>query len=362
MKAAIMRQVGAPLSLEDVPVPRIGAGEALIESHTSGICGTDLHILSGHGYVPALPHILGHEPAGVVVEVASGVTRVRPGDRVVPHLFFSCNECVYCRSGRSQQCSNLKGILGVLCPGAFAEYFKAPADNLFVLPDSIPFAEGGLIADAVVTGLHAVRRSGLQAGDSAMVLGVGGVGQIIVQIAAAQGIRVVAVDISPEKRTWPSAWARAWPSIRAGAVECMQGGGANCVFNCVGTPDSMRLAAQMVMTCGRIVVIGEEPGGVPLDTTEIAQRELEIIGSRNGTKDDMAEAVRLVAAGTVRPYIAARFPLSQINEAFDCVRAGALGRVIIDIQRWKFQGEIIYGQTDCDGHLRFDDVVSAQPL
>jgi propanol-preferring alcohol dehydrogenase len=71
---------------------------------------------------------------------------------------------------------------------------------------------------------------------------------------------------------------------------------------------------------------------VALDTTEIAQRELEIIGSRNGTKDDMAEAVRMVAAGTVRPYIAARFPLRQINEAFDCVRAGALGRVIIDIQ------------------------------
>ncbi len=338
MKAAIMRQVGAPLSLEDVPVPRIGAGEALIESRTSGICGTDLHILSGHGYVPMLPHILGHEPAGVVVEVASDVTRVKPGDRVVPHLFFSCNACVYCLSGRSQQCGNLLGILGVLCPGAFAEYFKVPAENLFVLPDSVPFAEGGLIADAVVTGLHAVRRSGLKAGDSAVVLGVGGVGQIIVQVAAAQGIRVAAADLVPEKLelAWGMGASAVFSAKRdaalAGVLDWLQGAGATCVFNCVGTPDSMRLAAEMVMRCGRIVVIGEEPGGVPLDTTEIAQRELELIGSRNGTKDDMAEAVRMVASWAVRPYIAARFPLRQINEAFDCVRAGALGRVIIDIQ------------------------------
>jgi propanol-preferring alcohol dehydrogenase len=331
-----MRHVGAPLTLEDVPVPRIGAGEAIIESRTSGICGTDLHILSGHGYVPTLPHILGHEPAGVVVEVASGVTNVRPGDRVVPHLFFSCNECVYCLSGRSQQCRNLKGILGVLCPGAFAEYFKVPAENLFVLPDSVPFAEGGLIADAVVTGLHAVRRSGLKAGDSAVVLGAGGVGQIIIQVAASRGIRVAAADLVPKKLELARGMgaeavfsAEREPALAG--VRDWQGAGATCVFNCVGTPDSMRLAAEMVMTCGRIVVIGEEPGGVPLDTTEIAQRELEIIGSRNGTKDDMAEAVRLVAAGTVRPYIAARFPLQQINEAFDCVRGGALGRVIIDI-------------------------------
>ena len=313
MKAAVMRHVGAPLSLEDVPMPRIGAGEVLIESRTSGICGTDLHILSGHGYVPTLPHILGHEPAGVVAEVASGVTRVRPGDRVVPHLFFSCNDCVYCRSGRSQQCDSLKGILGVLCPGAFAEYFKAPAENLFVLPDSVPFAEGGLIADAVVTGLHAVRRSGLQAGDTAVVLGVGGVGQIIVQVAASLGIRMAAADLVPKKL----ALARGMGAVKAfsaerepalaGVRDWLQGAGATCVFNCVGTPDSMRLAAEMVMTCGRIVVIGEEPGGVPLDTTEIAQRELEIIGSRNGTKDDMAEAVRMVAAGTVRPSLPRAF-------------------------------------------------------
>ena len=88
-----MRQVRAPLCVEDVEPPRIGPDEALIETRTSGICGTDLHILEGHGYVPRLPHILGHEPAGVVVEVGTEVDSLRPGDRVVPHLFISCGRC-----------------------------------------------------------------------------------------------------------------------------------------------------------------------------------------------------------------------------------------------------------------------------
>jgi D-arabinose 1-dehydrogenase-like Zn-dependent alcohol dehydrogenase len=328
MKAAVMRRAGGELTLEDVPMPQIGPDEVRVESHTCGICGTDLHILAGHGYVPALPHILGHEPAGVVVDTGRDVTNVRPGDRVVPHLFFSCDACVYCRSGRMQQCENLRGILGVLCPGAFAEYFKIPAENLFVLPDSIPFDAGGLIADAVVTGLHAVRRAALKLGDAAIVLGAGGVGQIIIQLLSVSGVQVTAVDRVPDKLRL----AREMGAVAGFDPDAVGVDNVQCVFNCVGTPDSMRLAAKLVMRCGRIVVIGEEPGGSPIETTEIAQRELEIIGSRNGTRQDMADAVRLVAGGIVRPYVAARFSLQRINEAFDCVRRGALGRIVVVIK------------------------------
>jgi D-arabinose 1-dehydrogenase-like Zn-dependent alcohol dehydrogenase len=250
MKAAVMRRAGGQLSLEDAPMPQIGPDEVRVESRTCGICGTDLHIL-------------GHEPAGVVVETGRDVTAVRPGDRVVPHLFFSCNACVYCRSGRTQQCANLCGILGVLCPGAFAEYFKIPAENLFVLPDSIPFDAGGLIADAVVTWQHAVRRAALTLGDTAVVLGAGGVGQIIIQLLSASGIQVTAVDQVPEKLRL----AREMGAVAGFEPEAVGAFGVQCVFNRVGTPDSMRLAAAMVMQCRRIVVIGEEPGGAPIETT-----------------------------------------------------------------------------------------------
>ena len=176
VRAALMQQVRAPLSLDHVPVPRIGADEALIETRTSGICGTDLHILEGHGYVPALPFILGHEPAGVVVEVGLDVEGLKPGDKVVPHLFITCERCRYCLTGRRQQCTQLKGIIGVLhSPGAFAEFFKAPARNFYKLPDHVPFDEGGLIADAVLTAVHASRRAALRFGETALIVGAGGV-------------------------------------------------------------------------------------------------------------------------------------------------------------------------------------------
>ena len=338
VKAALMRQVRAPLSIEEVAIPRLGPHEALIETRTSGICGTDLHILDGHGYVPTLPHILGHEPAGVVAEVGAEVDDLRPGDRVVPHLFISCERCYYCRVGRRQQCTALHGIIGVLCNGAFAEYFKAPAKNFYKLPDAVPFDEGGLIADAVVTAVHASRRASLALGDTALVLGAGGVGQILIQILSASGVRVAAADLDAGKRERAGTLGASLAvdpredGAVAAIVEFSGAVGVQCVFNCVGSSVTMRFAADVVMRCGRIVVIGEEPQDPRIDTIEIAQKELEIIGSRNGTSQDMMDAIRWVESGAVKPVIGARFPLDEVNAAFDCMRRGASGRVIVTVK------------------------------
>ena len=338
MKAAVMRATGQPLAIEDVPVPEIGPQEVLVETRTCGICGTDLHILEGRGYVPPLPHILGHEPAGVVAAIGRRVTRFKVGDRVVPHLFFTCGECFFCRDGRDQQCANLRGILGVLVNGAFAEYFKAPESNLFTLPPNVSFEEGGLLADAVVTSVHAHRRSNLQSGEIAVVIGCGGVGLTLIQVLKAAGVRVVGIDRSDESLSLSRklgaelALNSADPDRVRKVREFTGGLGAGCVFNCVGTGATMRDSVDYVMTCGRIVVIGEEADSPAVSTTEIAQRELEIVGSRNGTRQDMAEAIRLLASGRVKPPIARRFSLAQINEALALVRSGALGRVVITVK------------------------------
>ena len=335
MKAAVMYEVGKELRIEDVPIPEIGPEEVLVETRSCGICGTDLHILKGFGYVPKLPHILGHEPAGVVSRVGSRVTHLKPGDHVVPHLFFTCGKCYYCRAGRDQQCLNLQGLLGVLSPGAFAEYFKAPGANLFRLSEKVPFDVGGLVADAVVTAVHAVGRAGLHPGDAAVVLGAGGIGQVLIQLLSKQNIRVAAVSRSDAKL----ALARECgahlvvrsgdPGTAAAIREFSNTNGAQCVFDCVGSAQTMRDAAGYVIRCGRIVVIGEERDNTPFDTTEIAQRELEIIGSRNGTRKDTVEAIRLLEEGVVNPPIAQRFPLEEINEAYESVRKGASARVVI---------------------------------
>ena len=335
MKAAVMHEVGKPLRIEDVPMPEIGPEEVLVQTRSCGICRTDLHILMGFGYVPPLPHILGHEPAGVIAKVGSKVTHLRPGDRVVPHLFFTCGTCYYCRVGRDQQCANLKGILGVLSPGAFADYFKAPAGNLFVLPDKIPFDVGGLVADAVVTSVHAIKRANLRLQDSAVVIGAGGIGQVLIQILRAAGVAVIAVSRSDAKlRLAKECGAHLVvrsgdPKVAETIREFSGTGGAQCVFDCVGAAQTMRDAADYVMRCGRIIVVGEERDYPTINTTEIAQRELEIVGSRNGTRQETLEAIRLLEAGIVSPPIARRFTLDEINTAYDAVRQGASARVVI---------------------------------
>jgi D-arabinose 1-dehydrogenase-like Zn-dependent alcohol dehydrogenase len=338
MKAAVMHKVGEPLQIEDVPIPEIGGEEVLVETRSCGICGTDLHILKGFGYVPPLPHILGHEPAGVVAAVGGAVNGLKPGDHVVPHLFMNCGTCYYCRLGRQQQCTQLKGILGVLVPGAFAEYFKSPAANLYRLPDGVPFEFGGLLSDAVVTSVHAFKRSGLHLGDTAVVVGSGGIGLILIQLLTAAGIKAVGVSRRDESLRLAREVGAAL-AAKLGSEEAIHqirsftdGFGAQCVFDCVGTAQTMRASADYVMRCGRIIVIGEEHDFPGIDTTEIAQKELEIIGSRNGTRQDTVEAIRLLEAGVVKPVIARRFPLQEINEAFDFMRQGAVGRVIIAVK------------------------------
>jgi D-arabinose 1-dehydrogenase-like Zn-dependent alcohol dehydrogenase len=173
--------------------------------------------------------------------------------------------------------------------------------------------------------------------ETVVVVGAGGVGQVLIQLFAAGGARVVAADVNMAKREKALSLGAsiAVDPAEADAVRQIQqlsDGGAECAINCAGSSASMRFAADAVMRCGRIVVVGEEPQDPRIDTIEIAQKELEIIGSRNGTEQDMVDAVRLVSSGIVHPVIAARYPLEQINAAFDHMRQGAMGRVVVVIK------------------------------
>lgn len=339
MKAAMLYEIGKPLRIEDVPLPEIGPDEVLVETKACGICRTDLHICDGLAYLPQLPHIPGHEPAGVVAKVGENVRGISVGERVVPNLFFTCGRCYYCRVGRDTQCTDLKGLLGVSVAGAFAEYFKAPAENLFVLPDNVSFEVGGLISCAVVTALHATRRAKLSLNDTAVVLGAGGVGQVLIQMLKAAGVRVIAISRSAEKIEIARKLG-AHLALQAGRSDIKEqiktfagGNGVRCVFDCVGSSSTMRDSADYVMRGGQIIVIGEEPEYPQIDTIQIAQRELEIIGTRNGTKQDTIDAIEMVGAGIITPLIARTFPLERINEALQFMRGGqAHGRVVIVIK------------------------------
>jgi propanol-preferring alcohol dehydrogenase len=338
MKAAVLTEIGKPLVVRDLPCPEIGPEEALVQTATCGICRTDIHIQDGLAYVPSLPHVPGHEPAGVVAQIGNRVTNVRPGQRVTTHLFFTCGGCPYCRSGRDAQCAHVAGILGVTAHGGFAEFFKVPAVNLLPLPDSVPFDRGGLTSCAVITAVHAYRRARLEVGDTVVVMGAGGIGQILIQILRQAGARVIALGRSAESLRLAHE-AGADLSLRSNdpeieqQVQSFSGGlGASCVFECVGLASTMQISAQLLMRGGRIVVIGEEPEFPAIDTIQIAQRELEVIGSRNGSRQDAADAIDWMARGIIKPPIVQVLPLGEINAGLQLVRDGvAHGRVVISI-------------------------------
>ncbi len=287
---------------------------------------------------PRLPHILGHEPAGVVAAVGSHVSTFAPGTRVAPHLFVASRECFHTRSGDHAQASHLKGILGVSIPGGFAEYFIAPAANLLRLPDAVPFDIGGLVSCAAITAVHAWRRSGLIRGESAVVIGAGGIGTLLIQLARQHGVRVAAIvrsDAEAEHaRRHGASRAALFESATAATESRAIAGddrdGVDAVFETVGRSATMAMAADCARRGGAIVVIGEEPEHPAIDTIAIAQRELRIIGSRNGGRQDAADALALMASRALRPPIQAHFPLSRINEAFALARSGqGSGRICI---------------------------------
>lgn len=339
MKAAVFRELGQPLTVEEVPKPKVGRDEVLIETRTCGICRTDLHILDGLAYIPKLPHIPGHEPAGIIAEIGDNVTQWKPGLRVVPHLFLSCGRCYYCRVGRDALCTSIKGILGVTLPGGFADYFVAPASNLFLLPENVPFETGGLVSCAVITAVHAFRKTRLGPSDSAVIVGGGGIGQLLIQILKATGVRTVVTGRSDEtletaRRLGADLAVKAGSADTHKLIKEFSGGdGVHCVFDCVGTAKTMKDSAGFSMRGGQIIVIGEEAEFPEIDTIQIAQRELQIVGSRNGSKQDAADSLAMMGQGLIKPPVVKIFPLEEIREAMNYVRSGkAHGRVVIRVK------------------------------
>ncbi|MBX3011723.1 MAG: alcohol dehydrogenase catalytic domain-containing protein [Caldilineaceae bacterium] len=338
MKAALLRQLGQPLVIEEVPTPLPGPGEVLVKTQACGICATDLHILAGWGYEPTLPFIMGHEPAGIVHALGPGVTGFAPGDRVVPNIFYTCGNCRYCRTNRETLCTNLGGILGVLNHhGAYAEYFTVPARQLFHLPEVIAFADGAVIADAVVCAMHALKqRAQVYPGDQVLVIGIGGVGLSVIQAARTAGAQVIATDIRQEKVDQARQLGALGllftdqPSWVAAIKALTQGEGVDVVFDCHGSEQTLGQGVNALRKNGRLVIIGYTQERWPLAPQWMSRFELEIVGSRSGGRQDTADAIALVATPHWQSIVSDHFPLAQINEALALLKSGkARGRIVM---------------------------------
>jgi propanol-preferring alcohol dehydrogenase len=296
-----------------------------------GVCHTDLHYLD-HGVqtAKAPPMILGHEPSGIVSGVGEGVKNFKEGDRALLPAVYTCGSCVACRDGRENICASMV-MFGNHVDGAYAEYVKAPAKDAFHLPAEIPLEEGAIIADATSTPFHAVvNRAQVKPGQTVVVFGCGGVGINAVQIAAAVGGAVVAVDLLPEKLELAKRLG-AVATVNPSQVENLPkeirkltGGGAEIAIECIGKPAVMGEAFNCLRTGGRLVVIGYSHENLTVKAGKIMFQELEIIGSLGCRPVDYPRLIEFVRQGKVKvkELVTGRFPLEQINHAFDLLREG----------------------------------------
>ncbi len=338
MKAAVFHGADRPVTVQDIPTPEPGPGEVMVRVAGCGVCHTDLHYVD-HGtptFKPP-PLVLGHEVAGTIARLGPDVDDFDVGDPVLLAAVLSCGRCEACRTGRENLCEN--GVmLGNHADGGYAEFVVAPARDTFRLPPEIPVVEGSIIADAITTPYHAVvNRGRVTPGDQVVVVGCGGVGLNVVQVAAAMGAQVVAVDLSEEKLEWASQLG-AVAVVNAAAegrvdkeVRRLTGGGAHVAFEVVGKAATQEAALASLRTGGRLVMVGYSPEKMALNAGRVMFRELEIVGSLGCRPVDYPRVIELVRQGRIRlePLVTHRFRLDEIAEAFETLRSGEAIRAVI---------------------------------
>jgi S-(hydroxymethyl)glutathione dehydrogenase/alcohol dehydrogenase len=354
MKAAVMFAAKEPLVIEEVKVDEPQAGEALVKTAASGVCHSDLHFMEG--LWPARPPvILGHESSGIVEKVGPGVTNVKPGDRVVLSFVYSCGQCDRCLQGRPVLCMRTNAGVrpGRLKLGeqdvnqfagmsAFAEYQLVNANILIHVPDEVPLDAACLVGCSVMTGVGAVTNTAkIEAGSTVAVIGAGGVGLNVIQGARLAGAsRIIAVDLMESKLAAAREFGATDTVDGSGGdavqkVQQMTGGGVDYAFEAIGLTATAEQAFNMAKRGGTAVVVGMLPVASMVQLPGAAfLGEKRIIGSYYGSARqayDMPWLMTLYSQKRLKidELISRRYPLEQINEAYDALKKGEVNRSVI---------------------------------
>ncbi|MCH7929134.1 MAG: S-(hydroxymethyl)glutathione dehydrogenase/class III alcohol dehydrogenase [Proteobacteria bacterium] len=365
VRAAVAHKAGEPLVIETVQLEGPKAGEVMVEIKATGICHTDAFTLSGADPEGLFPAILGHEGAGVVVEVGPGVASVAPGDHVIPLYTPECRECEYCLSGKTNLCQAIRATQGQGVMPDGASRFSLGGEKLYhymgtstfanvtVLPeiavarirDDAPFDKVCYIGCGVTTGLGAVINTAkVEPGSNVVVFGLGGIGLNVVQGCRMVGAdMIVGVDTNPGKRALAESFGvthfvdpnEAGDDLVAHLVDLTKGG-ADYSFECIGNVDVMRQALECCHKgWGESVIIGVAGAG-----QEIATRPFQLVTGRvwRGTafggakgRTDVPRIVDWYMDGKINidDLITHTMPLDEINKAFDLMHAGESIRSVV---------------------------------
>jgi propanol-preferring alcohol dehydrogenase len=336
MKAAIVKQFGKPLVIEDVPVPQPGPGEVLVKVKACGVCHTDLHAASGDWPVkPVPPFIPGHEAAGIVAALGAGVKNLKVGDAVgVAWLHDACMACEYCETGWETLCEHQHNT-GYSVNGGFAEYVVASAAFAAKLPATVDFAAIAPILCAGVTTYKGLKETEARPGEWVVISGVGGLGHVAIQYAKAMGLKVAAVDIAEDKLALARETGAdlAVNALADGAVDKVltaTGGGAHGVLVTAVSTAAFGQALKMVRRKGTVSLVGLPPGEFPTPIFDVVLKRITVRGSIVGTRRDLDEAVAFAADGKVKAEVT-KVPLAQINDVFERMKVGKIdGRMVLD--------------------------------
>lgn len=336
MKAAVVREFGRPLAIEELPIPDPGPDQILVRYQATGVCHTDLHAAQGDWPVkPSPPFIPGHEGTGFVAKVGANVRRIKEGDRVgVPWLHTACGCCNPCRTGWETLCGQQQNT-GYSVNGTFAEYGLADPDFVGRLPDNLAFGPAAPVLCAGVTVYKGLKETEVRPGEWVAISGVGGLGHMAVQYAKAMGMHVAAVDIFEDKL----ALARQMgadlivDARQKDAVDRVQQatGGVHGALVTAVSPKAMEQAFGFLRSKGTMALVGLPPGYISLPVFETVLKRITVRGSIVGTRQDLEEALEFAGEGKV----AAHFSwdkLENINAIFERMEKGAIdGRIVLDL-------------------------------
>ena len=336
MKAAVVREFGKPLAIEEVEVPRPGAGQVLVRIRAVGVCHTDLHAAEGDWPVkPKPPFIPGHEGVGHVVAVGAGVRHVKEGDRVgIPWLHTACGHCEHCLAGWETLCEQQQNT-GYSVNGGFAEYALADADYVGHLPSSVGFVEIAPVLCAGVTVYKGLKVTDTRPGNWVVISGIGGLGHMAVQYAKAMGLNVAAVDVDDAKldlarRLGATVTVNARTNDPVAYLK-KEIGGAHGVLVTAVSPKAFEQAVGMVRRGGTVSLNGLPPGQFPLDIFGMVLNGITVRGSIVGTRLDLQESLDFAAQGKVRATVSTDV-LENVNDVFARMRKGEIeGRVVLDL-------------------------------
>lgn len=319
MRAAVLADYGEPVEIQDVDRPTADPDQVVVETAACGICRSDWHAWQGDwdwlGAQPPRGQILGHEPAGTVVEVGGDVETVAEGDRVAVPFNLSDGRCHYCKNGLSNLCETIVPLgLAEPAPGAFAEAFpvRAADQNVVTLPDDVDFVDMAGLGCRFVTAFHGLsHRADVSPGDWVAVHGCGGVGLSAVHIADALGANVVAVDIRDEKLEWAVSMG-ADVTINATDVDdlprevmAVTDGGADVSVDALGVAETCRNSVASLRRRGQHLQIGlttsEERGEVSLPTDAMVMKEITFLGSFGMQPTRFGEIFRMIEHGSIDP-------------------------------------------------------------